>query len=132
MQPVNKKPAGAYRASGLMSAILNALLKPPRARTCTVMMVMGTVVSRGKPHGETHYTRGAKNRQARHTSQSYDSAMAARLSRKAVMVRAMSASEWAAETNSASNCDGARKIPRLSMALKNAAKRFESDVFAPA
>jgi len=47
----NKKPAGAYRASGPMSANFDALLKPPRARSYAVMMVM-TVVSRGELHGK--------------------------------------------------------------------------------
>jgi len=36
----NKKPAGAYHASGPMSANFAALLKPPRARSCAVMVMM--------------------------------------------------------------------------------------------
>src|ERR1700732_860132 len=56
----------------------------------------------------------------------------ARPSRNAAIVRSMSASECAAETNSASNCEGARKTPRSSMARKNAAKRLVSHFFAPA
>jgi hypothetical protein len=47
----NKKPAGAYRASGPMSANFDALLKPPRARSYAVMVMM-TVVFRGDIHGE--------------------------------------------------------------------------------
>src|ERR1700680_3838910 len=60
----NKKPAGAYRASGPMSANFDALLKPPRARSCAVMMV--TVMSRGEAHCGKHYTRAAHGRQAHH------------------------------------------------------------------
>src|SRR6202049_3674788 len=45
----NKKPAGAYRASGPMSANFDALLKPPRTRSCAVMVMMA-VVSRGEIH----------------------------------------------------------------------------------
>jgi hypothetical protein len=37
--PENKKPAGLYRASGWMSAWLLRLLKAPRARYGTVMMM---------------------------------------------------------------------------------------------
>jgi hypothetical protein len=58
----NKKPAGAYRASGPMSANFDALLKPPRARSYAVMMVM-TVVSRGEIHCEKDYTRTGDSRQ---------------------------------------------------------------------
>jgi hypothetical protein len=47
----NKKPAGAYRASGPMSADSVALLKPPRARSYA-MMVMMTVMARGEVHSE--------------------------------------------------------------------------------
>jgi len=51
MLSANKKPAGAYRTSGPMSANFAALLKPPRARSCAVMVMM-TVVSRGALHDE--------------------------------------------------------------------------------
>jgi len=37
----------------------------------------------------------------------------------AAIVRSISASVWAAETNRASNCDGARKIPRSNIPWKN-------------
>jgi len=58
----NKKPAGAYRASGPMSANFDALLKPPRARSYAVMVVV-TVVSRGEIHGKEEYTRASDSRQ---------------------------------------------------------------------
>jgi hypothetical protein len=58
----NKKPAGAYRTSGPMSANFDALLKPPRARSYALMVLM-TVVSRGENHGETEYTRASDSRQ---------------------------------------------------------------------
>jgi hypothetical protein len=58
----NKKPAGAYRTSGPMSANFDALLKPPRARSYAVMVMM-TVVSRGKLHGNKKYTRASDSRQ---------------------------------------------------------------------
>jgi hypothetical protein len=60
LQP-NKKPAGAYRASGPMSANCDALLKPPRARSYAVMMM--AVVSRGELHGKKEYTRASDSRQ---------------------------------------------------------------------
>ena len=60
----NKKPAGAYRASGPMSANFDALLKPPRARSYAVMVVM-TVVSRGEIHSEAEYTGGRDSSQGR-------------------------------------------------------------------
>jgi hypothetical protein len=59
----NKKPAGAYRASGPLSALCVALLKPPQARICTVMMMV-SVMLRGEPHGRKDYTGGSKKRQA--------------------------------------------------------------------
>ena len=58
----NKKPADAYRASGPMSANFDALLKPPRARSYAVMVMMA-VVSRGEPHCEKDYTRAIDSRQ---------------------------------------------------------------------
>jgi len=58
----NKKPAGIYRASGPMSANFDALLKPPRARSCAVMVMM-TVMSRGEAHPEKEYTRAVDSRQ---------------------------------------------------------------------
>jgi hypothetical protein len=58
----NKKPAGAYRASGPMSANFDALLKPPRARSYAVMVMM-PVVSRGEIHGKKEYTRAGDSRQ---------------------------------------------------------------------
>jgi hypothetical protein len=61
LQP-NKKPAGAYRASGPMSANCDALLKPPRARSNAVMVMMA-VVSRGELHGKKEYTRASDSRQ---------------------------------------------------------------------
>jgi hypothetical protein len=45
----NKKPAGAYRASGPMSAKFDALLKPPRTRPYAVMVMMA-VMSCGELH----------------------------------------------------------------------------------
>jgi hypothetical protein len=53
----NKKPAGAYRTSGPMSANFDALLKPPQARSYAVMVTM-TVMSRGEIHDEAEYTGG--------------------------------------------------------------------------
>jgi hypothetical protein len=58
----NKKPAGAYRTSGPMSANFDALLKPPRARWYA-MMAMMTVMSRGEVHCEKDYTRAGHSRQ---------------------------------------------------------------------
>jgi hypothetical protein len=58
----NKKPAGAYRTSGPMSANFDALLKPPRARSYAVMVMM-TVMFRGEIHGEKDYTRPGHLRQ---------------------------------------------------------------------
>jgi hypothetical protein len=58
----NKKPAGACRASGPMSANFDALLKPPRARSYAVMVMM-TVVFRGEVHGKKEYTRASGPRQ---------------------------------------------------------------------
>jgi hypothetical protein len=58
----NKKPAGAYRTSGSMSANFDALLKPPRARWYA-MMAMMTVMSRGEVHCEKDYTRVVDSRQ---------------------------------------------------------------------
>jgi hypothetical protein len=58
----NKKPAGAYRTSGPMSANFDALLKPPRARSYAVIVMM-TVMSRGELHGEIKYTRPSDSRQ---------------------------------------------------------------------
>ena len=37
---IKKKPAGVYRASGSMRALMFRLLKPPRARLTAVMMVV--------------------------------------------------------------------------------------------
>jgi hypothetical protein len=39
---IKKKPAGVYRASGSMRALMFRLLKPPRARLTAVMMMMIT------------------------------------------------------------------------------------------
>jgi hypothetical protein len=58
----NKKPAGAYRTSGPMSANFDALLKPPRARSYAVMTMM-TVLLRGELHGDREYTRAGDSRQ---------------------------------------------------------------------
>jgi hypothetical protein len=60
----NKKPAGAYRTSGPMSANFDALLKPPRARSYAVMAMM-TVVSRRELHDKKEYTRASESRQER-------------------------------------------------------------------
>src|SRR5580692_9899862 len=57
----NKKPAGAYRASGPMSANLVALLKPPRARYFAVMMM--SVLRRGDIHNGRKYTGAGDLRQ---------------------------------------------------------------------
>jgi hypothetical protein len=62
MSNPNKKPAGAYRTSGPMSANSDALLKPPRARSYAVMVMM-TVVSRGELHVKREYTRAGDLRQ---------------------------------------------------------------------
>jgi len=40
MQKIKKKPAGVYRASGSMRALMFRLLKPPRARLTAVMMMV--------------------------------------------------------------------------------------------
>jgi hypothetical protein len=45
-----------------MSANFDALLKPPRARSYAVMVVM-TVMPRGKIHGEKEYTGADDSRQ---------------------------------------------------------------------
>jgi len=56
--------------------------------------------------------------------------IAARLSRAASIVASISASVCAAETNSASYCDGGRKIPRCSISWKNLPNRAVSDFLA--
>jgi hypothetical protein len=56
---------------------------------------------------------------------------ARRVSPAARIVRSISASLCAAETNSASNCDGAINTPRSSISRKNAAYMAVSDFFAP-
>ncbi len=48
----------------------------------------------------------------------------------ALIVRSISSSVCASDTNAASNCDGARYIPCPSIALKYAAYLAVSDVFA--
>src|SRR5258708_37017668 len=55
-----------------------------------------------------------------------------RLACAAEIVRAMSSPECAIETNTASNCEGARKTPWSSMAEKKAAYRRVSESFASA
>lgn len=55
-----------------------------------------------------------------------------RLSRAAVIVREISASVCAAETNKASYCEGGRKIPRSSIAWKNFPNLAVSDFLASA
>jgi hypothetical protein len=57
---------------------------------------------------------------------------AAKLSWQAAAARRTSSSVWAAETKSASNCEGASRNPRRSISWKNAAKRRVSEVFAAA
>jgi len=47
-----------------MSANFDALLKPPRARSYAVMVMM-TVVSRGEIHGKKEYTGASDSRQER-------------------------------------------------------------------
>lgn len=55
-----------------------------------------------------------------------------KLDRAAEMVRSMSSSVCAAETNHASNCEGGSRMPRASISRKNAANRAVSDFLAPA
>jgi hypothetical protein len=45
-----------------MSANFDALLKPPRAQSCDVMVMM-TVMLRGEIHGEKEYTGACHRRQ---------------------------------------------------------------------
>jgi hypothetical protein len=47
-----------------MSANVDALLKPPRARL-QIVMVMMTVMSRGEIHGAEEYTRAGDSRQGK-------------------------------------------------------------------
>ena len=58
--------------------------------------------------------------------------IAARLSRQAAPLRRRSSSLCAAETKSASNCEGGKRILRRTISWKKDAKRRVSDVFAPA
>src|SRR5580658_6052809 len=57
-------------------------------------------------------------------------ARAPRLERAAAIVWSISASVCAAETKSASYCDGGRKTPRRSISWKNLPNRAVSDFFA--
>src|SRR3972149_2575950 len=52
--------------------------------------------------------------------------------RAASRVSLISETVWARETKNASNCDGGRKTPSLSIPLKNLAYRAVSEVFAEA
>jgi len=62
----------------------------------------------------------------------FEAETAWRLGRAAAMVRSMSSSVCAAETNHASNCEGGSRKPCASISWKKAVNRVVSDFLAPA